>query len=73
MNLTFLLSEKIILYTSLTNVLGRENIFGNNYSDSHNISGAYKSSPINVSRDRFFFVGLFISLKNNAAYDVSSF
>jgi hypothetical protein len=73
MNLTFLLSEKIILYTSLTNVLGRENIFGYNYSDSPNISGAYKSSPINVSRDRFFFVGLFISLKNNAAYDVSSF
>lgn len=73
MNLTFLLSKKIILYTSLTNVLGRENIFGYNYSDSPNSSGAYKSSPINVSRERFFFVGLFISLKNNVAYDVSSF
>jgi hypothetical protein len=73
MNLTFLLSKKIILYTSLTNVLGRENIFGYNYSDSPNSNGVYKSSPINVSRDRFFFVGLFISLKNNSAYDVSNF
>lgn len=73
MNLTFLISQKIILFTSLTNVLGRENIFGYNYSTTPNSSGVYSSSPINVSRDRFFFVGLFISLKNESAYDVSNF
>ncbi len=73
MNLTFLLSKKVILFTSLTNVLGRENVFGYNYSDSPNTNGVYKSSPITVSRDRFFFVGLFISLKNNSPYDVSNF
>lgn len=73
MNLTFLISKKIILYTSLTNVLGRENIFGYNYSDFLNNNGVYKSSPIKVSRDRFFFIGLFISLKNDSAYDVSNF
>ncbi len=73
MNLSFLLSKKIILFTSLTNVLGRENIFGYNYSDVPDSSGFYKNNPINVSRDRFFFIGLFISLKNNSAYDVSNF
>lgn len=73
MNLTFLLHEKVILYTSLSNVLGRENIFGHKYSDAPNNNGVFSSSPTMASRDRFFFIGLFISLKNNSAYDVSNF
>ena len=62
-NVTYLLSPKVIVYTSLNNILGRKNIFG------------YKAdgTAITATRDRFFFIGIFISLKNNKAYDISNF
>ena len=62
-NLTYLLSPKIIIYTSLNNILGRTNIF------RYNASG----SPVTASRDRFLYIGIFVSLKNNKAYDISNF
>ena len=63
MNLTWLLSPKVIVYTSLNNILGRTNVFG---YDS-------MGSPSTASRDRFFYIGIFVSLKNNKAYDISNF
>ena len=62
-NLTYLLSPKVIVYTSLNNILGRTNIF--RYDNN--------GSPVMASRDRFFYIGIFISLKNNKAYDISNF
>jgi hypothetical protein len=62
-NLTYLLSPKIIIYTSLNNILGRTNIF------RYNASG----SPVTASRDRFLYIGIFVSLKNNKAYEISNF
>lgn len=73
MNLTFLINKNIILYSSLSNVLGRDNVFGFNYSDLPDVNGNFKRSPIKSSRDRFFYVGVFISLKSSSAYDVSNF
>jgi len=74
MNLTFLLSKKIILYTSITNILNRENVFGYTYANAPDAKNQlYRGEPITASRDRFFYLGLFISLKNNSAYDVSNF
>ena len=62
-NLTYLLSPKVIIYTSLNNVLGRTNIF------RYDTMGR----PVTASRDRFFYIGIFVSLKNNKAYDISNF
>ena len=62
-NLTYLLSPKVIIYTSLNNVLGRTNIF------RYDTAG----HPVKASRDRFFYIGIFVSLKNNKAYDISNF
>ena len=62
-NVTFLVSPKVIVYTSLNNILGRTNVFG---YDS-------MGSPSTASRDRFFYIGIFVSLKNNKAYDISNF
>ena len=62
-NLTWLLSPKVIVYTSLNNVFGRTNIF------RYDASG----SPVTASRDRFLYIGIFVSLKNNKAYDISNF
>ena len=62
-NLTYLLSPKVIVYTSLNNIFGRTNIF--RYDEA--------GSPITASRDRFLYIGIFVSLKNNKAYDISNF
>ena len=62
-NVTLLVSPKVIVYTSLNNILGRTNIFG------HNADG----TPVTASRDRFFYIGIFVSLKNNKAYEISNF
>lgn len=62
-NLTYLLSPKVIVYASLNNIFGRTNIFG------YNADG----TAIVPSRDRFLYIGIFVSLKNNKAYDISNF
>ena len=62
-NLTYLVSPKVIVYTSLNNILGRTNIF--RYDA--------KGNAVVGTRDRFFYIGIFVSLKNNKAYDISNF
>jgi hypothetical protein len=63
MNITYLLSPKVIVYTSLNNIFGRTNVF------RYDANG----SPVVASRDRFLYIGIFVSLKNNKAYDISNF
>ena len=62
-NLTYLLSPKVIIYSSFSNILGRTNVF------RYEANG----TPVVPSRDRFFYIGIFVSLKNNKAYDISNF
>ena len=62
-NLTWLVSPKIIVYSSLNNILGRANVF------RYNADG----SAVTANRDRFFYIGIFVSLKSNKAYDISNF
>ena len=62
-NITWLVSPKVIVYSSLSNILGRTNIFR---YDNH-------GKPVTATRDRFFYIGIFVSLKNNKAYDISNF
>ena len=62
-NLTYLLSPKVIIYASLNNLFGRTNTF--RYDA--------KGSPVVPSRDRFLYIGIFVSLKNNKAYEISNF
>ncbi len=62
-NITYLAHPKVIVYASLNNLLGRTNI--------------YRIEPdgtrIGATRDRFFYLGIFVSLKNNKAYDIANF
>ena len=53
----------MIIYTSLNNVLGRTNIHRYDANGKGIIS----------NRDRFFYVTILVSLKNNKAYDISNF
>lgn len=62
-NVTYLAHPKVIVYASLNNLLGRTNI--------------YRIEPdgtrVGATRDRFFYIGIFVSLKNNKAYDIANF
>jgi hypothetical protein len=62
-NITWLAHPKVIVYASLNNILGRTNI--------------YRIQPdgtqTGATRDRFFYIGIFVSLKNNKAYDIANF
>ncbi len=61
-SITCLASKRIIVYTSLSNLLGRKNIYG------------YRNGqPITNGSRRFFYIGIFVSLKSNKAYDISNF
>ena len=62
-NVTYLLSPKIIVYTSLNNLFGHTNIF------RYDTNG----KAVIPSRDRFLYIGIFVSLKSNKAYDISNF
>lgn len=62
-NLTWLAHPKVIVYASLNNLLGRTNVY-RIHPDG---------SQVAATRDRFFYIGVFVSLKNNKAYDISNF
>ena len=62
LGMTFLLSPKVILTASATNILCRRNEFGR--VDGH---------PVLASADHFFYVGVYVTLGRKAAYDVSNF
>ena len=47
---------------SISNLLGRKNIYG------------YRGGkPITNGSDRFLYIGIFVSLKSNKAYDIANF
>ena len=62
-NVTYLLHPKVIVYGSLNNLSGRTNVYRINPD----------GSQVGATRDRFFYLGIFVSLKNNKAYDISNF
>ena len=62
-NVTWLAHPKVIVYASLNNLLGRTNVY---QIDTD-------GTPVSESRDRFFYIGIFVSLKNSKAYDIANF
>lgn len=72
-SISYLLSKKIIIHASASNILGRNNVYNYTYASSRGEDGTFTSSPVNASRNSFFMIGIFITLSGNAAYDVSNF
>jgi len=58
-NWAYLLDEKKILYLSVSNVLGRENTFNYQYSNTANSQGQFDRRAIGQAANRFIFVGFF--------------
>ena len=63
-NWAYLLTTQKILYFSVTNVLGAQNVFGYEYANNKT-NGVFASRPIVPIADRFFFVGFFWTISKN--------
>lgn len=64
-NWAYLLSQQKILYFSVSNILGTQNIYGYDYAKNPNSNGVYNRTAITPTADRFFFVGFFWTISNN--------
>ena len=64
-NWAYLVSQQKILYFSVTNVLGTQNVYGYEYANSPDSSGVYNRRAIMPTADRFFFVGFFWTISDN--------
>lgn len=63
----YLLSQQKILYFSISNILGTQNIFGYDYANTPNGSGIFERKAVTPTADRFFFVGFFWTISDNKA------
>lgn len=60
--LTHLWDQFTIIYFSVSNVLGADNVFGYNYSARPGSDGMYDAWAVTPGAKRFWFLGMFISL-----------
>ncbi|OWP82998.1 hypothetical protein BWK59_12870 [Flavobacterium davisii] len=61
----YLLTTQKIFYFSISNVLGRDNVFGYEYASKPDSNGIFQREAIRQPADRFFFVGFFWTLSKN--------
>ena len=66
LSISYLATQSIIIYASVTNILGRENIFGYTYSNGSDSQGNFVGLPNTLPAPRFLFVGLFITFSKDA-------
>lgn len=64
-NWAYLISQQKILYVSVSNVLGTDNIFGYEYANNPDASGQFQRQAVTQPADRFFFVGFFWTISDN--------
>jgi hypothetical protein len=63
-NWAYLLTQQKILYFSVSNVLGTQNVFGYEYAETRT-NNVYNRREITPTADRFFFVGFFWTISDN--------
>jgi hypothetical protein len=64
-NISYLPRTWLIVYTSCTNLLGRNNIFGYEYASTPDANGVYAGRPVRQAAPRFMFIGVFITISKN--------
>jgi hypothetical protein len=65
LNWAYLISQQKILYFSINNVLGFNNINGYQYANTPNMNGVYDRRALQPAADQFFFVGFFWTLSDD--------
>lgn len=64
-NWAYLISPQKILFFSVTNVFGIDNVYGYNYANKPNSGGVYERQAITPTADRFFFIGFFWTISQD--------
>lgn len=64
-NWAYLMSPQKILYFSVSNVLGNQNVFGYEYAQTPSDNGVFNRRAVTPTADRFFFVGFFWTLSDD--------
>ncbi|MDR7371256.1 TonB-dependent receptor [Flavobacterium aquidurense] len=64
-NWAYLLTTQKILYFSVSNLLGSQNVFGYDYAKLPDANGVYQRQAVVPTADRFFFVGFFWTISQN--------
>lgn len=64
-NWAYLIDQQKILYFSVNNVLGTQNVFGYNYKNTAEPNGNFDRQAIIPNADRFFFIGFFWTISDN--------
>ena len=65
LNWAYLISQQKILYFSVNNALGFNNVNGYQYADAPNSIGVFDRRTIRPSADTFFFVGFFWTISSD--------
>ena len=61
----YLISQQKILYFSVSNVLGFDNVFNYQYANTPDINGDFARRPIQPTADRFFILGFFWTISDD--------
>lgn len=61
----YLLSQQKILYFSMSNVIGTQNVFGYEYARQPDQTGVFRRREIIPTADRFFFIGFFWTISQD--------
>ena len=61
----WLMSQQKILYFSVSNVLGSDNVFGYTYANNPGADGVFARQAITQPADRFFFIGFFWTISKD--------
>jgi len=62
---SYLPRPNLILHFACSNVLGRDNTFGYQYSKEPDTNGYYDSKPLGQGTPRFLFIGIFLTLSKD--------
>lgn len=62
---SYLPKPNLIIHAAVTNVLGKENIFGYSFTQNPNELGQFESLPIGQPAPRFLFLGIFLTLSKD--------
>ncbi len=61
----YLISQQKILYFSVSNVLGFDNVFNYQYSNTPDMNGNFARQPVRPNADRFFILGFFWTISDD--------
>ncbi|WP_395053612.1 TonB-dependent receptor domain-containing protein [Flavobacterium sp.] len=65
MSWAYLVTSQKILYVSISNILGTQNVYGYEYANSPDSNGTFQRREIIPTADRFIFVGFFWTISTN--------